>query len=63
MGQVKRLWEDMSEQWQEERYEQLMNYYNDEEIVMDIMADEQQEWNVEQAWNSLCRYGYQTCEK
>ena len=49
MGQVKRLWEDMSEQWQEERYEQLMNYYNDEEIVMDIMADEQQEWNVEQA--------------
>ena len=49
MGQVKRLWEDMSEQWQEERYEQLMNYYNDEEIVMDIMADEVNEWNIEQA--------------
>ena len=63
MGKMNNEWLDLSQQWQEERYEQLMNYYNDEEIVMDIMADEQQEWNVEQACNSLCRYGYQTCEK
>ena len=49
MGKMNNEWLDLSQQWQEERYEQLMNYYNDEEIVMDIMADEQQEWNVEQA--------------
>jgi len=49
MGKVKRLWEDMSEQWQEERYEQLMNYYNDEELVWEIMEEERNEWNIEQA--------------
>jgi hypothetical protein len=49
MGKMNNEWLDLSQQWQEERYEQLMNYYNDEEIVMDIMADEVNEWNIEQA--------------
>ena len=49
MGKMNNEWLDLSQQWQEERYEQLMNYYNDEKIVMDIMADEVNEWNIEQA--------------
>jgi len=49
MGKMNNEWLDLSQDWQEERYEQLMNYYNDEKIVMDIMADEVNEWNIEQA--------------
>ena len=49
MGRMNNEWLDLSQDWQEERYEQLMNYYNDEKIVMEIMADEVNEWNIEQA--------------
>ena len=59
MGKMNNEWLDLSQQWQEERYEQLMNYYNNEEIVMEIMADEVNEWNIEQAqkhgdWENPC---------